>query len=340
MMDVVDLTRRLVEIESPSFSEGRVVEFMHGLLLKAGYQVIRQPVSDGRDNLYAFREPPVVVLSTHLDCVPPFVPWREDGDMLHGRGVCDAKGLAAAMFVAAERLSAAGEQRVGLLFVVGEERGSDGARAAASLEPKGKFLINGEPTEGLLCVAQKGSLLARVEVRGVPAHSAYPEEGTSAILKLLTVLDRLRRMPLPFDPVLGPATLNIGVIAGGNAPNVIPEHATAEVLVRTVGPSDRLREQFLGVAEAGVTITFPAELPHYLGERLDGWETTAVRFASDLPLHSTWGRRFQLGPGPIRVAHTLDERITRGELEAGTEAYVRICRQLLVPPLDTSSTGG
>lgn len=334
-MDVVELTRRLVEIESPTFSEGRVVEYMHGLLHKAGFQVVRQPVSDGRDNLYAFREPPVVVLSTHLDCVPPYVRWRESDGMLHGRGVCDAKGLAAAMFVAAEQLAAESERRVGLLFVVGEERGSDGARAAAALEPKGQFLVNGEPTEGLLCIAQKGSLLVRVEAQGAPAHSAYPEEGSSAILKLLTTLDRLRRMTLPFDPVLGPATLNIGVIAGGNAPNVIPEHASAEVLIRTVGPTKQLREQVLGVGEADVTITFPAELPYFLGERLEGWETTAVRFASDLPLHDAWGRRFQLGPGTIRVAHTLDERISRSELEDGVAAYVRVCRQLLVTPLDT-----
>jgi acetylornithine deacetylase len=331
-MDVVELTRALVEIESPTFSEGRVVEYLHGLLHKAGYEVIRQPVTDGRDNLYAFREPPVVVLSTHVDCVPPFVPWRNDNGMLHGRGVCDAKGLAAAMFVAAEQLAAEGERRVGLLFVVGEERGSDGARAAAALEPKGRFLVNGEPTEGLLCIAQKGSLLVRLEVRGEPAHSAYPEEGRSAVLKLLTVLDRLRHMRLPFDPVLGPATLNIGVIAGGNAPNVIPEHASADVLVRTVGPSEQLRAQIREFADADVTISFPAELPYYLGERLDGWETIAVRFASDLPLHSGWGQRFQLGPGNIRVAHTLDERITREQLEAGVAAYVRICRQLAASP--------
>ncbi len=328
-MDVVELTRKLVEIESPTFSEERVVEFMHGVLHDAGYTVIRQPVSDGRENLYALRDPPVVVLSTHLDCVPPYLPWQEDGDLLRGRGVCDAKGLAAAMFLAAEQLAAEGERRVALLFVVGEERGSDGARAAATLEPKGTYLVNGEPTEGLLCIAQKGSLLVRVEAEGQPAHSAYPEEGTSAILRLLNVLDRFRRLRLPFDPVLGAASLNIGVIEGGNAPNVIPEFASAEVLVRTVGPSDQLREQIQLLADGGISISFPAELPYFMGERLAGWETTAVRFASDLPLHDSWGRRFQLGPGNIRVAHTLDERITRGELMEGVDGYVRLCRQLL-----------
>lgn len=329
MMDVVALTRRLVEVESPTFSEGRVVELVHGLLLQDGWQVQRQPVTDGRDNLYAVREPPMVVLSTHLDCVPPYVPWREEGDLLFGRGVCDAKGLAAAMMVAAGQLAAEGERRVGLLFVVGEERGSDGARAAAALEPKGAFLVNGEPTEGLLCTAQKGSLLARVEAQGVPAHSAYPEEGVSAILRLLNTLDRLRHMPLPFDPVLGPATVNIGVISGGNAPNVIPERASAEVLVRTIGPTEQLRAQVAAAAEDGVRISFPAELPYFMGQSLAGWETTAVRFASDLPLHDRWGQRYQLGPGSIRVAHTLNERISRTELLDGVAAYVRICRQLL-----------
>lgn len=339
MTDVIELTRRLVEIESPTFAEGPVVEFMHDLLQEAGYRVTRQPVSEGRDNLYAYREAPVVVLSTHLDCVPPHVPWRDDGETIHGRGVCDAKGLAAAMFVAAERLAAQGERRVGLLFVVGEERGSDGARAARTLTPKGKYFVNGEPTEGMLCVAQKGALGVRIESRGIPAHSAYPEEGASAIVPLLETLRRIRRMPLPFDPVLGPATLNVGVISGGNAPNVIPEYAQAEVLIRTVGPTERLREQILATAEAGVTVTFPGELPHYLGEGLDGWETTVVRYASDLPVHDTWGRRFQLGPGTIRVAHTLDERIGKRELEDGVESYVRLARTLLGLPLDTSAGG-
>ncbi len=176
-MDVVELTRALVEIESPTFSEGRVVEYLHGLLHKAGYEVIRQPVTDGRDNLYAFREPPVVVLSTHVDCVPPFVPWRNENGMLHGRGVCDANGLAAAMFVAAEQLAAEGERRVGLLFVVGEERGSDGARAVAALEPRGRFLVIGDPTEGLLCFAQKARCWCGSRCEASPPILLIPRTG-------------------------------------------------------------------------------------------------------------------------------------------------------------------
>ncbi|HEU5171246.1 MAG TPA: M20/M25/M40 family metallo-hydrolase, partial [Gemmatimonadales bacterium] len=220
-MDPVALTRELVAIESPTGAEGPVVGYLAGVLARAGYRVTRQPVSPGRENLYAWREPPTVVFSTHLDCVPPYMPGREDAEWLHGRGSCDAKGIAAAMTAAAERLAERGERRVGLLFVVGEENGSDGAHAAAALEPKGRFLINGEPTENRLCIGQKGSLRIDFEATGRAAHSGYPEEGRSAIEALLDTLQRVRALPLPSDPLLGPGTLNVGTIQGGVAPNVL-----------------------------------------------------------------------------------------------------------------------
>jgi acetylornithine deacetylase len=331
LLDPIELTRQLVRLESPTGNEGPVVAFLAGALRKLGYQVTLQPVSAGRDNIYAWREAPEVVFTTHLDCVPPYLPLREDETWLHGRGTCDAKGLAAAMVGAAERLAAAGERRVGLLFVVGEENGSDGAMLARELGPKGRFLINGEPTENRLSIGQKGSLKVLLECEGRAAHSGYPELGRSAIDPLLDTLERLRRMPLAVDPMLGPSTLNVGVIEGGVAPNVIAPSARAELLFRLVGPSDELRQSVRALASEGVYVTFPTELPYFKNTVAPpaGWDTTVVSYASDLPFHAAWGQGFQLGPGTIRVAHTSEERISKAELLAGMELYLKLARDLI-----------
>ena len=225
MIDPVDLTRELLAIPSPTRHEHAVIAFLAAKLTELGWQVTRQPVRDGRENLYAHRGAPVVVFSTHVDTVPPELPYRETADVIYGRGACDAKGIAAAMIAAAEELVASGETRIGLLFVVDEEDGSEGAAVAAALTPKGRFLINGEPTDNRLVTAQKGTLKAILEVTGTAAHSGYPELGDSAIDRLLDALQRIRAITWPVDPVLGPSTLNIGRIEGGEAPNVVAAHA-------------------------------------------------------------------------------------------------------------------
>ncbi len=224
-MDVLELTRALVALETPTGSEQPAIELLDGVLRGAGYQTVRQPVSPGRDNLYAYRERPELVFSTHVDTVPPYLPLTEDGEAIRGRGSCDAKGVAAAMVAAAEQLAAVGERRIGLLFVVGEENGSDGAMAAADLGPRGRFLVNGEPTENRLSVGQKGTLRVDLTASGRAAHSAYPEDGSNAIAALLDTIERIRALPLPCDPLLGQSTLNLGLISGGVAPNVIAPHA-------------------------------------------------------------------------------------------------------------------
>jgi acetylornithine deacetylase len=254
----------------------------------------------------------------------------EDDTTIRGRGTCAAKGLAAAMVAAAERLAAGGERRVGLLFLVGEENGSDGAKAAAGFGPRGRFLINGEPTENRLSVGQKGTLRVDLAATGRAAHSAYPEEGSSAIAALLDTIERIRRLPLPVDPLLGPSTLNVGLISGGVAPNVIPPHASAQLLVRIVEPTGPLRTAIREQLAPGVSVSFPVELPfHKAGGAPPGWDTTVVSYASDLPFLAPWGEGYQLGPGSIRVAHTADEHILKADLLRGVDLYVRLATDLL-----------
>jgi acetylornithine deacetylase len=329
-MDALELTRALVGLETPTGSEGPATDFLADTLRHAGYRVVRQPVSPGRHNLYAYREPPALVFSTHLDTVPPYVPLSEDAESIHGRGSCDAKGLAAAMLAAAERLAERGERRIGLLFVVGEENGSDGARAAADLGPRGRFLINGEPTENRLSIGQKGSLRVDLEASGRAAHSAYPEDGVSATDALLDTIERIRRLPLPSDPLLGQSTLNLGIIRGGVAPNVISPSASAQILIRTVGPTESLKTTIRGLVTPGVTVEFSVELPFYKGGMAPpGWDTTVVSYASDLPFLEPWGERYQLGPGSIRVAHTSHEHIRKADLLRGVDLYARLASDLL-----------
>jgi acetylornithine deacetylase len=320
LADPFALTRALVALETPTGSA----------LARTGYRTVRQGVSPGRDNLLAFREPAAVVFSTHVDCVPPYVPLAEDDEAIHGRGSCDAKGLAAAMVAAAERLAQRGERRIGLLFLVGEENGSDGARAAAELEPRGRFLINGEPTENRLSIGQKGSLRVDLQATGRAAHSAYPEEGESAVAALLDTIERIRRLPLPHDPVLGASTLNVGLVRGGVAPNVLAPEASAQILIRVVEPTAPLKAAIRALAAPGVTISFPVELPYYKGGAAPaGWETTVVSYASDLPFLTAWGECFQLGPGTIRVAHTAQEHIRKADLLRGVDLYARLATDLL-----------
>lgn len=332
MIDPIALTRQLLVIPSPTGHEQAVCAWLAGYLKGLGYQVVEQPVADGRNNIYARRADPVVVFSTHLDTVPPEVPFREDATALYGRGSCDAKGLAAAMIAATERLHDRGEDRVALLFVVGEENGSDGVRAASRLEPKGRFLINGEPTENRLVIAQKGALRVTLTAHGRAAHSGYPELGDSAIDHLLNALARIRQVALPVDPLFGPSTLNIGRLQGGEAPNVVAPAAHAELLIRLVGDAAPVRAAIMAAAADEVTVDFPLEIPAHRAPSVPGWAETAVAFSSDLPFFTEWGVGYQFGPGSIHVAHTDHEEITKADLLDGVDCYERLALTLLGGP--------
>ena len=274
---------------------------------------------------------PSVVFSTHMDTVPPFIPSSEDAGHIYGRGSCDAKGIIAAQIAAAERLRQQGIY-VGLLFVVGEERDSLGAQVANEFAAVNghcsRFLVNGEPTENRIALASKGTLRAEVTARGRMAHSAYPELGESAIDKLIPALTRLRAMPLPSDRQVGPCTLNIGLIEGGRAPNVIPDYAHADLLYRLVGPSEDLRRQILATAGDAVEVTFPLELPFLRLRTVDGLPTMIAAFTTDIPKLTNWGEALLIGPGSIHVAHTDGEYIEKQQLADAIDLYCKIAQQL------------
>jgi acetylornithine deacetylase len=335
-MDAITLTRQLVDIESISSNETAVGNYLYGELCRIGYQTRRMPVEGNRFNVYATlpEQPnPAVVFSTHMDTVPPFIASSEDAARIYGRGSCDAKGIIAAQIAAAERLRQEGIY-VGLLFLVGEERDSLGAQAAnefaASQPAHGcKFLINGEPTENRIALASKGTLRVEVTASGRMAHSAYPELGESAIDKLLAALTRLRAMPLPSDPEVGACTLNIGLIEGGRAPNVIPDYAHADLLYRLIGPSQELRRQILATAGDSVKVEFPLELPFLRFRTVDGLPTMIAAFTTDIPQLTNWGEPLLIGPGSIHVAHTDGEFIEKKQLAEAIDLYCAIARAVL-----------
>ena len=330
-MDAVTLTRQLIDIESISGNEGAAGNYLYGELCRVGYRTKKIPVEGDRFNVFAIHPDhpnPTVVFSTHMDTVPPFILSSEDADRIYGRGSCDAKGIIAAQVAAAERLQRDGLY-VGLLFVVGEERDSLGAKVANDHAPAScRFLVNGEPTENRIALASKGTLRVEVTARGRMAHSAYPELGESAIDKLIAALTRLRAMKLPADPEIGPCTLNIGLIEGGRAPNVIPDHAHADLLYRLIGPADELRRAILTAARNEVEITFPLELPFLRLRTVDGLPTMIAAFTTDIPKLTKWGEPLLIGPGSIHVAHTEGEYIDKRQLHEAVDLYCTIAKQL------------
>jgi acetylornithine deacetylase len=328
------MTRALIDIESITENEKQVGEYLllylSGLAAGSDGKVEAMPVAPDRFNVYAEWGHPTVVLSTHMDTVPPFIESREDDENIHGRGACDAKGIIAAMIAAAENLLEEGTRNFGLLFVVGEERNSAGAEVAARFPRGARYLINGEPTESKVALGSKGILRYEIVASGKMAHSAYPELGESAIEKLLDALNSVRQLALPSDPVLGNATLNIGTIAGGRAPNIIPDAAKAELAIRLVSDGHQidanLRAAIGDRAEVKEILTLPAM--HF--GALDGFPSTVVAFTTDIPvLVPAWGEPFLFGPGSIHVAHTTREKISKRELLEAVDTYARMTRMLI-----------
>jgi acetylornithine deacetylase len=337
-IDPIRFTRQLAEIDSTTFHEGAVGELLADFLSRRGWAVEKtqvpqpaeNPSDDPRWNVYAAApgEAPDLVFSTHTDTVPPYIAPSEDDEFLYGRGVCDAKGIIAAQIAAAETLRADGF-RVALLFVSGEERDSAGAKIANE-SPKGsRFLINGEPTDNRLALASKGTLRAILRSTGTMAHSAYPELGESAIHKLIEALHKVLALPLPVVEDVGPSTLNIGLIHGGRAPNVIADRAEAQVMVRLVDDSAPIRAAILSAAAGLADVDFALEIPFVRLRAVEGLPTMIAKFTTDIPQLTSWGEPLLIGPGSIHVAHTPHEKVAKRELLEAVDLYIRIARQLL-----------
>jgi acetylornithine deacetylase len=333
--DVVALARRLVDIPSVSGEEDDVARFVAALLADLGYQVEVFEAAPGRPNVLATTaRAPQVVLSTHLDTVPPYIAARVADGALCGRGACDAKGIVAAQVAAAERLRAEGIEELGLLFLVDEEVGSLGARAA-NAHPRARecrWLIDGEPTDNRLATASKGSLRLTLRTDGVAAHSAYPERGHSAIDALVDVLGDLRRAAWPSDPVLGDTTLNVGVIAGGTRPNVVPAEARAELQIRLVGDAAEIERRLERTVAGRARVEILSAVNPVRLATVPGFETCVVRFTTDIPHLTHWGTPLLMGPGSILDAHTEHERIALADLARGADAYVRLVQALVRGP--------
>lgn len=327
-MNVFELTRKLISIPSISGDEKAVAVFLAEYLTSAGFDVELQEAGDNRPNVYARLGEPEVVLSTHTDTVPPYVELNEDDDFIYGRGACDTKGIIAAMLKAGDALMEEGVRDFGLLFVVGEEAGSIGARQANEIPNRSRYLINGEPTESKLALGSKGALRAILRSRGRAAHSAYPEKGESAIDKLLGVLADLRQVDWPRDETLGATTMNIGMIKGGVAANVIPPEAEGELMFRVVTTNESLKRVIEGVAGSRVEIEYTFACDPVFTEKIDGFETTVVAFTTDIPALGNWGKPLLFGPGSILDAHTPGEKISKREIVAAVEIYKQMVLSL------------
>ena len=330
-MDTLDglrFARALVDIDSTTGKEAEAGEWLAARLAALGYTVAKQPVADGRFNIVATLESPDVVLSTHYDCVPPFFPSRIGEGRLFGRGSCDAKGILAAQVAAAEQLRARGHLRIGLLFVVGEERGSDGAATANRNALGSKFLVNGEPTDNRLATGTRGTLRVRLNARGRAGHSSAPEKFESAIEKLVDGLSRLRQLSLPAGPTFGKTSYNVGLIEGGVAANVVPANASAEVMFRIVGDADEVLEQVKSL-EPLIEVEEILRVAPVRLHTIPGSPSASFPFTTDIPLLDRWGVPLLFGPGSILVAHTDDEYLELSEFEKAIEGYVQIVTSLM-----------
>jgi acetylornithine deacetylase len=331
-MNLFELTRRLIDIPSVSGEEQEVGRFLASHLEALGYRVELQEVEAARANVIATTSArPRVFLSTHMDTVPPFIASSEDETHIRGRGACDAKGIIAAQVAAAQRLRAEGVEEIGLLFTVDEELGSLGARSANmhALARECEYLVNGEPTDNRLAAGSKGSLRLRLKATGRAAHSAYPENGESAVEKMLDVLADVRAARWPRDEFFGETTCNIGTIQGGTRPNVIPASAQAELQIRLVTPSAAVKEILEAVVAGRARIEYLSVAEPVRMHAVEGFEREVVRFTTDIPYLPNWGTPLLIGPGSILVAHTEDERVSKRELEEAVELYARLARSLL-----------
>lgn len=332
MSDLFTLTKSLMAIPSVSGEEEAVGHFLRDHLTSLGWMVELQAVSENQNNVIAtLNDNPRVWMSTHMDTVPPFIPPTEDDEKIYGRGACDAKGIIAAQITAAEQLRNEGISDIGLLYTVEEERASTGAKAVNDhpLAAKCEYMINGEPTDNDLAIGSKGSFRLMIKTSGKAAHSAYPEEGDSAIETLLDILDDIRHTHFPHDDFFGETTVNIGTINGGLALNVIPPRAEAGLLIRLTTKREPIEQALESVVRGRGDIEVLSCSEPVKLHPVEGFTQKVVRFTTDIPHMPSWGKPLLLGPGSILVAHTKNEFVLKKDLKAATGLYANLSKSLL-----------
>lgn len=330
-MKLTELTRQLIDIPSLTGDEKAVGEFLATHLGSLGYNIELQEAGADRFNVIATTgETPRIVFSTHMDTVPPFIASREDGEYIYGRGSCDAKGIIAAQIFAAAQLRKDGMNGIGFLFTVDEELSSAGAQVANKhpLARECRYLINGEPTDNRLAIGTKGSLRLIITTEGRAAHSAYPEAGESAVEKMLDILADMRACDWPNDDFFGETTCNIGVLSGGTRPNVIPDHARAELQIRLATDIERIKRMVEQAVAGRAQVEYASAHDPVRLFSVAGFDDCVVRFTTDVPYLSNWGKPLLIGPGSILDAHTDHERIAKYELERAVELYVGLAGRL------------
>jgi acetylornithine deacetylase len=333
MLDPIAFARQLIDTPSPTGDEAAHADILLRELARLGFSVRRQEVTHDRFNVFATAGGrPRVVLNSHLDTVPPWFHSREDADAIYGRGACDTKGVIAAMVAASERLMRDRIRDFALLFVVGEETDSIGAKSAniAFRDLGSEYVLVGEPTESKFARASKGALTLVVAFEGVAAHSAYPHLGDSAISKMVAAIAEINATDWGRDEDLGETTVNVGVVRGGEKPNIIPANAELEMIFRLVTtPEDiRARVEPIFAKHRGTILRAHGNPPQRMFVP-NGAPSAVVSFNTDVPHLSSLGKPMLFGPGSILDAHGANEKIGKKDLLEAVEMYYRTVAGLM-----------
>ena len=325
----IDLFMRMLSIDSTSSKERSFADFLEKEFGSGKCTVSRFEVGDGTVNLLLSWGHPGIVFCSHLDTVPPYIPPTvendADGIIVRGRGSCDAKGQIFSMYSACRELEKRGYDGFGLLLLAGEETGSFGAKSFRDAHPGGRYVIVGEPTDGKMVSASKGTKSFRITIKGKSFHSGYPQYGESAVEKFVDFMNRLRATEFPEDPLLGKTTWNVGKLSSDNPQNILSPQVSFRLYFRTTFMSDEAVCRTLDSWKADDVLveSFGGDTPmHYL--TLKGFETATVSFGSDAPQLSNFSEKILCGPGSILVAHTPDEYIRLNDIRTAADNYVRM----------------
>ena len=347
---------RLLNIDSTSGKEASLADMLVAEMSAPGRDVRTFDVGDGTVNILVSWGVPEVVFCTHLDTVPPYIAPSSDGDLVRGRGTCDAKGQIFAMYEACKVLESKGYDGFALLLLAGEETGSFGAKAFRGQHPGAEWVIVGEPTDNCMASASKGTKAFEVEFTGKAFHSGYPEHGTSAVNLFNDFMNALRSIVFPSDDILGNTTWNIGRLSSDNPQNILSDRLTCRVYFRTTfasdemvcnimrniaGPDAKLRFGRPRVQD-GSDIVAKEVAPWQKamsvkalgGDTPTSYETfpefpaKPVSFGSDAPQLTNFRRKILCGPGSILVAHRDDEHVLISDIAQAVENYVKMFEKI------------